>query len=446
MDTFSRKKFLRVAGGATLGLVVTSPSAFASRSRLLSKKKETVKLTMWSHEGEIAKFLSRRARELNAAGTSKYVFAPVEATVIPLADVPTKFLAAASAGTNLPDLLAIEINAFSRYMKSNIAQRVLLDLTDEVDPVRAQFFESSLDPYSVGGRLYALESAYTLCAYYYKPAEFKKLGIPKQIDTWEEMLKIGARVGAKGKHFTTIATGGGGVASGLSGQFIMFLLQRGGGIFDSSGKLILDSAEAVQALDLLVRGLKNGTFLAVEQLFGPTDATALQTGKMIGHEGADWWKFMLTRNAPDQSGEWRLTPMPQFSKGGFPTSHFGGTGYAIAKGSKHQEAAWELLSYSFLRKRGQIQKFKETFFLPTLKSAFRDPAFLSYKDPYFGGQQKLRLYAKLAPDSPTQRQSPFWAVATQALDRELSEAFALRKTPRAAIKAAAAAVARSMKA
>ena len=141
MEGFSRQKFLRAAGGATLGLATVSPTAaLAGTTRRHSERhseKQTVKLTMWSHEGEIAKFLSRRARDLNASGKSKYEFEPVDVTVIPLADVPTKFLAAASAGASLPDIIAIEINAFSRYMKSNIAQRVLADLCHVVRRSRA---------------------------------------------------------------------------------------------------------------------------------------------------------------------------------------------------------------------------------------------------------------------------------------------------------------------
>ncbi|WP_431922095.1 extracellular solute-binding protein [Nonomuraea jabiensis] len=79
--------------------------------------------------------------------------------------------------------------------------------------------------YSIDGKLYALESDTCLSVLYYREDEFKKNDIPADVATWEELVEIGARLHKK------------------TGQSL------GGGYFDQSGNLTLDSPEAVEVLD-----------------------------------------------------------------------------------------------------------------------------------------------------------------------------------------------------
>lgn len=50
-------------------------------------------------------------------------------TQIPYDQLWPKILTTLAAGTGVPDLIGIEISAFSRFMKGDIAEQALVDLT-----------------------------------------------------------------------------------------------------------------------------------------------------------------------------------------------------------------------------------------------------------------------------------------------------------------------------
>lgn len=401
--------------------------------------RQSVTIKYWTHDSVLSvPLLNYWAKELSSAPDSKYSYKIVP-TIIPAADLATKARAAFLAKSNPPDLLNIEINAFSRFM--DIAQDTLVDLTDAVKPVLDQNLPNLAEPYSVDGRPYGVELSPALCTFYYRSDEFKKLGLPEAFDTWDDLLAVAAKVTTpKGKYLGQVS--GEGSRSGASYSFLSYLIQRGGGLFDRDGAVILDSPEAVEALAFMKRAVDEKVFLVLSgaTTTGP-QTVAFKKATIIGGLYADYYlRFVLSQLVPEQSGLWRMSTLPRFASGGSNTSILGGASFSIAKNSPVKDAALELLKRSVLTEEGQKIKYEQVNFKPTWLSVYEDPGILAAKNKFMGGQQINRVYAKLAPETPMIYQTPKWAPALELLNPFILAVFAGKTTPEQAIKDASAAL------
>jgi multiple sugar transport system substrate-binding protein/arabinosaccharide transport system substrate-binding protein len=276
--------------------------------------------------------------------------------------------------------------------------------------------------------------------YYYREDLLQKLKIdPASLETWDDVLAAGARTAANGVALGVVATGGD--PGAVLTHYAILMQQRGGSFFDVSGDLALDSRESVDALTVLVDGLKSGAFIGLSDFFGGPGTAVLKQGKTAGYFMPDWFNvFILAPSVPEQSGMWRIGGLPRFEGGGSRTSVMGGTGFAVSKGKDTTEAAYDLLSKTYMTQEGQLQRFKQLRYLPTMKSVWEDPEFLSYSDEFLGGQETSALYAELVAEAPAQNQSIHWSVMQTELSKQLIDAYNGKTSPAQAIKNAVTAI------
>ena len=431
----SRRDFLRTtaagAGSLALGGIALPRAAHAA---------EDVTIQFWTHDNGYIQFFTQKAAEYSALPDAKYNFT-IEVTQAPSAEIVTKALTAYSARQEIPDLLGITINQFSRFMGRGVADSVLMDITDRVAPIRDEYYESVWQQYAQDGKLYGVESAYSMCVTYYREDILSGLGLDGLPETWEETVEVARNVlQPNGLYAGMVGTSG-----EMWHAFVMHLYQRGGALFGPDGSLTLDSPEAVEVLQFLADGLKDEVFLPVSSMFGGPTVAAIQQGKLAALSSADWFQtFVLAPNAEDQTANWRIQAMPRFSNGGANTSILGGTGFAVSKNSPNAEAAWELLRYTYLTEQGQKDRFNVIKYLPTNKALYTDAEFLQYSDPFLGGQNSMDVYASLAPNVPTVYQSQYWNDALQLLNREIAEVYNGNKTAGQGIQDAAKEIAAKM--
>jgi arabinosaccharide transport system substrate-binding protein len=390
-----------------------------------------VKLPIWSNDDGFFKFFSTRAKALSAKGPFKYELAQVKTNAD---DVITKALAAYQANGDIPGMLGLEISSFSRFMKNNIGEEVLVDLTDRMGAPESAFYASRVDPYKLNGKVLGMEAAYTLCTLYNRVDLWEKYKLPETIDTWDDYLKIGGDVFAKhGVHLGIQSTSD-------YGMFLPMLLQRGVPIFDSEGKAAFDTPEAVDILQWTIDAVKNGALGTVSAFWTGPAAGMVKADQAISIFGADWLNaFFLQANAPEQSGKWAISAPPVFDAGGYKTSVYGGTGFAISKNHPASDAAVKLLQDSFGTVEGQAEKFLTYGYLPTLKAAWEDAGVLAKTDPFLSGQRVMDVYKPLADSAPTQPQAQRFSAMSTALMTEVPNAFQGKKTAAQAIKDAVAA-------
>ncbi|MEJ3655062.1 extracellular solute-binding protein [Actinomycetes bacterium KLBMP 9759] len=391
MTAVSRRRFLAGVGG--LGLLA---AGCGNTEAAAPTRTGPADLRLWTHDPSyVATFRAAIADPAIMAGSP---FTPaLEVTAATGDDLVTRTMTQAIANGTPPDLLGLIISVFPRVMKSRIAENLFLDLTDTVAPFGADLLRAA--PYTVDGRLYALDSDTCISVLYYREDEYARAGIPADLGSWDELIEAGGRLhAATGQSVNLVSNGDN---TSLFNTYLQFLLQRGGGPFNERGELTIDTDESAEALDLMRRGVANGAFLQLSDPYGGAAAAALKSGQLVSVSMPSWYNvYGLQANAPEQAGRWRMRTLPRFSGGGHIASSLGGTGFAVSATTPNREAALDLLRRVYLTPAGQLLRFRTGGFLPTLRSLYDAPEFLDHRDEFLGGQESFREFAAASTDLP----------------------------------------------
>jgi arabinosaccharide transport system substrate-binding protein len=415
--------------GASLAGCASSPAGQALAAG-------PVDLSFWTHDQGYIDFFSAVAKDPAKAAPFSY---NVQVTKSGSTDLITKMIAQAVAGNGTPDLVGVELGNYSRLRRKNLAPELFVDLTPATEKVKGDLITARTAPYTSDGALYALDSDSPLVTYYYRDDLFRQYGIDAGIRTWDEFAEAGAAV----RKTADVSFGALAVGSNLPQViqgFDMLLQQRGGQLFDAEGNLAIESEEAEDALGFIATGLANGFLTSVSDYYGPSIQAALKSGKLAGIWMASWYKtFGLLPNVPEQSGQWRIRPLPRFTGGGSRAAFAGGTGFAVLKDKPNSDAATHLLAAAYLDPQEQIRRYQTLGYLPTLRSVFTDPALLSITDEFCGGQRLFDVYADVINEAPAVNLSPNKAILDTVLSGYLLQAYKGNLSPREALRQAAAA-------
>ncbi len=436
----SRRRFLGLvataAGGALLAGCAPKPAAKPAQqsqagAATVAPQVEKYTISLWTHDKLYVDFFTFRG-ETWKNDWPQYEFT-FDFQQIPYNEVFTKVLANLAAGSGAPDLVGIEISAFSRFMKGDIAETGLVDLTEWIGDERKKFVEGRWTPYMHKGKIYGVESALCPVGYWYQPEILDAAGIQMPLKTWDDFLAAGKQLAASGKCMAPVDDLG-------NGLFMELFQQRGGNIFAEDGSVTLNTPEAVEVLQFLVDGAnKDKVFLktGADSFWGAGTYAAYKDGLAAGAIMPDWYlDATLKPQLADMAGKWRLSVLPLWPKGGHKTSTWGGTGFAITKHSKHADVVWSLLHYTYMTKESQVLRFQKIHYFPHMIEAMTDPGVVDLEEPYCGGQKVGAVFASVAPDIPIQWQSPYWSEAMTELANQCTMAFAGEISPEQAIKAA----------
>lgn len=400
---------------------------------------EEITISMWTHDYLYVEFFTRRGEEWAAMHPEYKV--KFDFTQIPYDQLWPKILTALAAGKGVPDLIGIEINAFSRFMKGDIAEKTLVDLTPFIGEERDKFLR--WEPYMHKGKIYGVESALCPVVFYYRKTIFDQAGIATPINTWEEFLEAGRKLKEKGYYIAAIESSG-----DAPHHFLALYYQQDGAVFDGEGKLMAeDDPRAIAALRLLQEGVREGILWPTASYYGAPHFAALKEGKVVGNYMPDWWSVYYQKpQVPEQAGEWRIQLLPAWKEGGRRSSTAGGTGFAITKYAKKPELVFDFLHYTYMTKENQIKRFLELQYFPTMIEAITDPRITDFSDPYYGDQKIGQVFSEAALQVPIQWQSPYWSEAMQILYKEaVTPAVAGKKTPEQALKDAVTKIREVMK-
>ena len=377
-----------------------------------------VTLTMWTHDGLYVQFFSARAEEWKERYPD--VDFNFEFEVVP--SVFDKVLGNLAAGEEIPDLLGIEQGSFPRFMQGGIIESKFVDLTDLLADDYDMIIEGRHTPYKYQGRVYGVDSSLCGVVYYYQPAIFEERGLSVPT-TWDEYLETGSMLADEGIAMSYITDHG--------GMFMMYLLQRGGAIFDEHGEFVLPEEEnrtiAIEVLNLLREGLDSGAirYVPSAEVWGPAIINAYREGNLAGAIMPDWYSdYILKPQAEDMAEQWRIARMPVWGDGAsHKTSVWGGTGFAVAKENENAQYAWELLQYTYVTLENQIKRYEEIAYYPTMPAAFHDERIVGLQDPFYANQKTGEVFAEIVDDVPVWYQSLFRATFEQQMAAELAVFF-----------------------
>lgn len=443
----SRRAFLKMtaAGAASAALAAcsggTAPSAPAAATSAPAQagaataaagtgSGQTVEMTMWFHDFLYARFFRNRAVEFEKLQPQyKFKWNIVQ---VPSGQIADKFIAALTAGSGAPDIGGVQNQVLARLFTGQFAQRGLVDLAPKIAADKDKFI--CWEPYTLDGHIYGVESQTAETTYYYRKDLFEKAGVdPTTMETWQDFIDTGKKMLAKGYVMAIFDTTY--PEPTLSGM----MLSNGSGYYDAQENLIADNAGGVEALQMfhdLVNTHK--VVMGTSDFWGPGTTAAIKQDKVAGMLMPDWYlDYILKNTFPEQAGKWAAMPGFAFKKGGPRTTYTGGTGMSVFQQSKWQDLAFELIRYGYMTAEGQVKRWSEIHYAPTMKEVWKDPRVVEDQEPYLGGQKIGKLWADLAPSLPPLYTGRHRVELMTALGTEvMAPVMAGQKAPADALKAA----------
>jgi arabinosaccharide transport system substrate-binding protein len=181
--------------GAALGVLFffSGMLVFAGGGQDTAAPGKTTKLTMWVFNAIHATFYKDALARWNAANPNKQIDLTIEE--YPNAEMHNKLLLSFQSGVGAPDIVDININYFSNFMKGQIP---LVPLNKVVDPVKDKFVQSRFDIYTKDGKVYGLPTHVGATVVYYNKEIMDKAGVDiDKIVTWSDYIAAGKQVVAK---------------------------------------------------------------------------------------------------------------------------------------------------------------------------------------------------------------------------------------------------------
>lgn len=325
----------------------------------------------------------------------------------------SRLQSALQTGAAVPDLVEILEGAMGYFTRGPLADVGLLDLTPRLhaEGLYDKMVETRYSLWSSRGHVFALPHDVHPVALAYRRDLVEQLGIDvAALRTWDDFAAMGRRItkdldgdGVPDRYAIDLPVTG---DDGLR----MLALQRGGGLFDAEGRLVMDSDRMAETIVWYVRQTVGPDRISTSTGFGQSQVRAMTDGLVLFYLCPDWRTKQFEMDAPHLAGKMALMPLPGWTTNGCRTSTWGGTGLAITKPCKRPDLAWELAKFLYLDAAELGTRFRGMNILPPLKDAWSDEAFAEPR-PYFSGQAIGRLYAGLALQAPPSHTSPYSRLA-----------------------------------
>lgn len=251
----------------------------------------------------------------------------------------TKFLTAIQAGSGAPDLMQAEY----QKIPTLVASDAVLDIADKLDPaVSGEFSDGVWSSVTLGSdAVYALPQDSGPMMFYYREDIFAQLGLSVPT-TWDEYAQVAQAVRAADstKYLGTFSSVDAGQFAGLTQQAGASWWSIDGG----SWGVDIDSA-AVQKVAGFWGGLVESGAIDNKPQYTPEWNAGLNDGTQIGWVSSVWAPGVLSGNAPDTAGKWRMAPLPQWDAAKPATGNWGGSAVAVSTQSKNVDAAVEFATW-----------------------------------------------------------------------------------------------------
>jgi arabinosaccharide transport system substrate-binding protein len=429
----SAKRFLFAAAVSAL-FATALPVTAGGKQESAAASTAPVKMTYWTFTAIHKTFYADMLQKWNAANPTKQI----DLTMVdyPNVEMHNKLLVALQSGVGAPDIVDININFFTNFLKGDIQ---LLPLNRVVDPVRKYFVPSRFAIYTKNGIVYGLPTHVGATVVYYNKEITDKAGVNiDSINTWSDFIEAGKKVVA--------ATGVPMTSFEVTDQrpFWPMIVQQGSDYVDGSGTVILDddiNIKTLQAMYDMMYTDKVAVAMAGGNTYNEQFYAAMDKGAYASLIMPMWYMSRFLAYMPDLKGKIYVRPMPIWKPGDLRSAGMGGTGTAVTKQSTHPDLAIDFLAFAKLTHEGAITIWKDLRFDPARYEAWSDPA-LMQPDPYFGNEDVFKLLRSLGPSqmpSPLSETTSLSAAAQDIVKNQVMyKALVDRSmTPAQALKAAA---------
>lgn len=297
---------------------------------------------------------------------------------------------------------------------------------DRFGPDADAFFSSAVTANRWDGRLYALPWFADVGMLYWRTDLLDHAPA-----TWGELLAQARQAMRQaGVPYGLVLQGA--RYEGLVTVFLEALGATGGAILDETGRVRVDDAAAVRALDILLQGMYEDEVIPPAVLAWQEEQSrfAFQAGQAVFMRNWPYaYSLMQDSTRSTVAGRFAVTTMPG-APGGAPAAALGGSQLAINANSEHPEAAYTLISYltapeQMLERASTLGQF------PTRSALYDDPA-LGDALPVPSAQ--IQMIIRHAVPRPV---TPVYTELSQILQVHLHRALSRQERPEVALQRAA---------
>jgi multiple sugar transport system substrate-binding protein len=334
------------------------------------------------------------------------------------ADHHTAMTTALATGSNLPDVMALDVDFIGRFADSGGLEDLSLAPYNAMQ-YREQFTGYSFTqairpPHGLAGL--PLDLGPGTLFYRKDLMDRAHVNEGELTKSWDSYIQAGRKLKA--------ATGVYLIANALEieSNVIRSGLKESDGIyFDRNGATLVTTARFQKAFELAKAARLAGIDANVPE-WSSEWSEAFKRNQIGSQMMGSWLAGHLqTWLAPESAGLWRAALLP----GGLYSS-YGGSFYAIPKKAKHRREAWEFIKFMTLNKAVQISSFRSIDAFPSLISAQDDP-FSDQPIAYLGGQKARLLWRDIARRAPAITVNRFDKVAEEVVNVELDNVLLLDK-------------------
>ena len=297
----------------------------------LGLAKEKIELTWWGFQEPNLRLFQEAAQLFNQ--TRDDVEIVFKGTVYPYEEMHDKLMMAALSGVGSPDLCNVEIGKLGFFLRGSTIP--FYDVSDVVEPYENELLKLRTDLYTFEGKLYGIPTHVAAGFIFYNTALFEELGLdPDDIVTWDDFIEMG-------KKITRDKDGDGKIDVWMTDveindlhMLIGLSKQRGGGIYDKDGNLLIDSQANIDALQFyqdLVYKYEIATVCPGGFHHDPSFFAWCNSGKVASVIMPQWFVTRFTDMMPDLAGKMIIRPLPAVTEGGKRSYMSGGTCTTITK-------------------------------------------------------------------------------------------------------------------
>ncbi|MFD9366129.1 ABC transporter substrate-binding protein [Streptomyces sp. NPDC060020] len=394
MKVQSLRAYGAVAAAVSLALLTTACGAGSTNSPAAADDGKPVTLTYWTWTGG--------AEAAAAAFNKTHTDIQVQFSQIPGgADGYSKISNAIKAG-DAPDVATIEYSMVPEFA----SQGYLEDLTaSSGDLVEKSFPAGVQNLVTFGGKTWSVPFDATPQIYFYRKDLFEKYGVtvPR---TWDEYRAAAERIKAADPKariasFPTDAP----LQAALSWQAGAKWFR----IADGAWKPEINDAPS-QKVAAFWQGMLDDDLVFDYGAGTPEENKSKADGTTVSVLGAAWSAGGMVSTMPDLKEKWGVAPVPHW---GTPASGmYGGTSFAVTKGSKHAKAAAEFIKWVTTdpaSMEARISALKNPSSALPANPAMAAVAAKAFDTSYFGGQDLYGLTGQqVATIVPGWTWGPVW--------------------------------------
>jgi multiple sugar transport system substrate-binding protein len=321
-------------------------------------------------------------------------------------------ITALASGSNLPDVMAIEIGFIGRFAESNGLED-LGQAPYNAKPLLDKLLRFTVPQATSGtGIVAAIPADVGPGTLFYRKDILDKAGVSEAelIKSWDSYIEAGKKVKAATGAYLLAS------ANDIKDIYIRANLKDGEGIyFNKKGDVLVNSKRFEVAFELA----KKARVAGIDAKVGAWSnewAEGFKRGTIATQAIGAWLAGHLNNwLAPDTKGLWRASQLPN---GAYAS--WGGSFYGIPKKAAHKTEAWEFIKYMCFDKDQQLTALKALDAWPALKSAQDDP-FLDQPMPFLGGQKARQLWKVSAAKIPGISVNKLDSVAQDIVNTELEQ-------------------------